>query len=128
VPTISTPANPVETDVGTPSPAATPLRTAALNAPSPASAAALASKLAVMPESDGATLHCVAVSVMCFKMGRITVPPAIVLATEGLTRSPTPADIKAGVAVEEFSAKNPPPSWTAHAQRLRSQACSKEYQ
>ena len=35
------------------------------------------------PEPDGATLHCVSVNVMVFKHGRITVPPALVLAGEG---------------------------------------------
>ena len=39
------------------------------------------------PEADGATLHCVSVSVLCFKIGRITVPPAIVLAAEGFSRA-----------------------------------------
>jgi len=33
--------------------------------------------------SDGSVLHCVAVSVYCFKMGRITVPPKVVLSTCG---------------------------------------------
>ncbi|CAE6484339.1 unnamed protein product [Rhizoctonia solani] len=32
---------------------------------------------------DGALLHCVAVSAICFKYGRITVPPNVVLATSG---------------------------------------------
>ncbi|KAH9035170.1 hypothetical protein EDB83DRAFT_2525126 [Lactarius deliciosus] len=35
------------------------------------------------PELDGATLHCISVNVMVFKHGRITVPPALVLAGEG---------------------------------------------
>ncbi|KAI9447495.1 hypothetical protein H4582DRAFT_1803022 [Lactarius indigo] len=35
------------------------------------------------PEPDGATLHCISVNVMVFKHGRITVPPALVLAGEG---------------------------------------------
>lgn len=40
-------------------------------------------------EPDGATLHCVSVSELCFKIGRITVPPAVVLGLEGFHRLPT---------------------------------------
>jgi hypothetical protein len=36
------------------------------------------------PEPDGATLHCISVNVTVFKHGRITVPPTLVLAGEGL--------------------------------------------
>lgn len=42
--------------------------------------------LAPTPEPDGATLHCVSVSELCFKIGRVTVPPAVVLASEGFSR------------------------------------------
>ncbi|CEL58631.1 hypothetical protein RSOLAG1IB_08693 [Rhizoctonia solani AG-1 IB] len=34
-------------------------------------------------DTDGALIHCIAVSAICFKHGRITVPPNIVLATSG---------------------------------------------
>jgi hypothetical protein len=78
------------------------------------------------PELDGATVHCVGVSVMCFKIGRITIPPAIAMACEGFTRRPTPSDD--GAPVAGYSATNPPPSWTKHAQKLRSQKFTKEYQ
>jgi hypothetical protein len=54
---------------------------------SPAVAAAAAAA-AVAPEPDGATLHCVSVNVVVFKHGRITVPPALVLAGEGLGATP----------------------------------------
>jgi len=37
-------------------------------------------------EPDGATLHCIAVAQTCFKWGSITVPPAVVLASEGFTK------------------------------------------
>jgi hypothetical protein len=40
-------------------------------------------------EPDGATLHCVSISQLCFKHGRITVPPAIVLAGNGYCAYPT---------------------------------------
>lgn len=43
---------------------------------------------AIAPEPDGATLHCVSVNVVVFKHGRITVPPALVLAGEGLGATP----------------------------------------
>jgi len=49
----------------------------------PADAARAATAAAREPEPDGATLHCISVNVMVFKHGRITVPPALVLAGEG---------------------------------------------
>jgi hypothetical protein len=60
-------------------------------APAPstaATAAAVAAAAEVKPESDGATVHCVSVNVMVFKHGRITVPPALVFAGEGLGTTP----------------------------------------
>ena len=36
------------------------------------------------PEAEGEVLHCVTVSQLCYKLGRITVPPAVVLAGAGL--------------------------------------------
>ena len=59
--------------------------TTGTNAP-PASAAAVAA--AVAPEPDGAMVHCVSVNVLVFKHGRITVPPALALAGEGLGATP----------------------------------------
>jgi hypothetical protein len=59
-------------------------------------------------------------------MGRITVPPAVVIASEGLHRSPD-VDTQSGVVPKLYSAMNPPPTWTQHAQRLRSTANVKEY-
>ena len=53
-----------------------------------ATAAAAAAAAAVAPEPDGATLHCVSVNVVVFKHGRITVPPTLVLASEGLGATP----------------------------------------
>ena len=50
----------------------------------PADAIRAAAAAAREPEPDGATLHCISVNVMVFKHGRITVPPALVLAGEGL--------------------------------------------
>lgn len=53
-----------------------------------ASRAAAIAAAAIAPESDGATLHCVSVNVVVFKHGRITVPPALALAGEGLGATP----------------------------------------
>ncbi|KAJ3850025.1 hypothetical protein EV368DRAFT_46135 [Lentinula lateritia] len=69
----------------------------------------LASKLLSTGEPDGATLHTITISQMCFKMGRITVPPAVVFAANGLcvppvSTSDTPAP-------EPYSLTNPPPHW-----------------
>jgi len=38
---------------------------------------------------DDETLHCTVVSQMCFKLGRLTVPPALVIAAAGFGVSPT---------------------------------------
>ncbi|KAH7911510.1 hypothetical protein BJ138DRAFT_1085416 [Hygrophoropsis aurantiaca] len=73
------------------------------------------------PEPDGATLHCIAISRMCFKHGRITVPPAVAMACEGFSKPP-PASPghkpESEPVVAAYSATNPPPSWV-HAQNLR---------
>jgi len=61
----------------------------------------LAAKLAITPEPDGATLHTVCVSEFCFKIGRITIPPAVVMASSGFTGA------DAGV----YSHVNPPPHY-----------------
>ncbi|OBZ73958.1 hypothetical protein A0H81_06091 [Grifola frondosa] len=47
----------------------------------PPTAAALVA-LAAREEPDGATLHCLSISEMCCKVGRITVPPPLVLAAD----------------------------------------------
>ncbi|RXW19049.1 hypothetical protein EST38_g6813 [Candolleomyces aberdarensis] len=55
------------------------------------------SNLIAAEEPDGATLHTIAVSHLCFKVGRITIPPSIVFAFNGLTG--------------HESGSNPPPHW-----------------
>lgn len=60
-------------------------------------------------EEDGATLHCVAVCELCFKVGRITVPPAIVLAAEGFSVPPSPSPLKESASA--YSLAHPPPSF-----------------
>ncbi|KAF5349837.1 hypothetical protein D9758_014015 [Tetrapyrgos nigripes] len=39
---------------------------------------------------EGYTLHTVTVSLMCFKIGRITIPPVLVMAASGLCTPPSP--------------------------------------
>ncbi|KAF9061737.1 hypothetical protein BDP27DRAFT_1428657 [Rhodocollybia butyracea] len=72
----------------------------------PTDMAKLTAALLASEEPDGATLHTVTVSQMCFKMGRITVPPAIVFAANGLGAPPAPS------ALDTYSATNPPPHWS----------------
>ncbi|KAI0920202.1 hypothetical protein AcW1_002010 [Taiwanofungus camphoratus] len=95
-----------------------------------AQAQALAAALRAHEEPDGATLHCVAVSTVCFKMGRITVPPALVIASDGFSVGPEASakanaegngyangDAKAPV-LKPYSHSNPPPHWK-HVLQLR---------
>lgn len=63
-----------------------------------------AAQMKITEEPDGATLHCVAASELCFKHGRITVPPAIVLASSGFS-------IPAPSGSQPYSHSNPPPHW-----------------
>jgi hypothetical protein len=63
----------------------------------PADAAAAAVR---KPEPDGATLHCISVNVTVFKNGRVTVPPALVLAGEGLGATHAQGVAARGRAVE----------------------------
>lgn len=73
---------------------------------------ALAAAQSQTNEPDGAVLHCVAISYICFKHGRITVPPGVILPCEGFSNLPsTPSDAP-------FSPTNPPAHWKK-AQALR---------
>ncbi|KAF8121142.1 hypothetical protein EV363DRAFT_1366696, partial [Boletus edulis] len=66
-------------------------------------------------EPDGAILHCVAVARNCFKQGRITVPPAIVLASEGFTKPYGDAgnvdSVTTDAGMGSYSHAKPPPNW-----------------
>ncbi|CAA7263928.1 unnamed protein product [Cyclocybe aegerita] len=62
---------------------------------------AVAAGLAVREEPDGAVVHTVVVSQVCYKIGRITVPPALILATNGFT------------GAEGHSRASPHPQWAA---------------
>lgn len=95
-------------------------------ADSRAIAAALRTQARVHAEPDGATLHCVAVSALCFKIGRITVPPSLALACEGLCSGPEASPhangsgdaTKSSSAPKPYSHANPPPFWP-QVKRLR---------
>jgi hypothetical protein len=65
----------------------------------------LAEGLAQTEQDDGWTLHAISVSLGCFKIGRITVPPAVMLPYNGLSSS------------GGYSRTNPPPHWN-HVQSL----------
>jgi hypothetical protein len=110
-------------DMGTPSPASNGLSTPTanghsnvgqeMNAADEDGLVALTARLT--PEGNAAedttstmtaTVHCTSVSQLCFKHGRITVPPAIALATNGYS-SPPPSS-----SSPSYSHDNPPPHWS----------------
>jgi hypothetical protein len=68
---------------------------------------AAAASFTTSEEPDGAILHTIAVSEVCFKVGRITIPPALVLATNGLSAPPS----EFGSLLASYSRTNPPPHW-----------------
>lgn len=82
------------------------------NANSPAAVRALAESALRKEEPDGATLHCVSVAELCFKIGRITVPPAIALAMNGFSVASATGAL--------YSHENPPPHWDAVKKLLSS--------
>ena len=63
----------------------------------------LADGIATAERDDGWTLHAVSVSLGCFKIGRITVPPAVMLPYNGLSSSSSGSG--------DYSCTNPPPHW-----------------
>jgi len=60
---------------------------------------AAASSLINTTEPDGAVVYTVAIAQLCFKIGRITVPPELAYAMNGLA------------STEGYSHENPPPHW-----------------
>lgn len=97
---------------GQPSDIATPLvgsgtTTPLLQPSSKANSAERIAQLIPTEEADGATLHCISVSELCFKIGRITVPPAVVFAAEGFC-SPSSTS-----SAQPYSLTNPPPNFIA---------------
>ncbi|KAJ1300414.1 hypothetical protein OPQ81_005234 [Rhizoctonia solani] len=94
IPSISTPATPLVTEASTPaefvkikSQNATTLETSRVD--KELSSTAIPKPMLRRHDVDGALLHCVGVSVICFKHGRITVPPKVVLATSGYSLTET---------------------------------------
>jgi hypothetical protein len=90
---------------------------------------ALSARFAHTPEPDGATLHCVHISQICFKIGRVTVPPTIVLASNGFSSppSPPPPPASSGTKIQAnkvvpYSHANPPPHWA----RVKALRCKPE--
>lgn len=77
---------------------------------SSADLAALARAQLHKPEPDGATLHCLSMSILCFKMGRITVPPGVVFAAEGHSRPPA-AGTNSSAQPKPYSHSNHPPHY-----------------
>ncbi|KDQ23283.1 hypothetical protein PLEOSDRAFT_1048928 [Pleurotus ostreatus PC15] len=85
-------------------------------------------------EPDGAVLHTVSISQICFKHGRITVPPALVLAINGFSASPrrsaSPSSMETSSVVNislpntgspqttAYSCANPPPHWDTVRQMM----------
>ncbi|CAE6441347.1 unnamed protein product [Rhizoctonia solani] len=90
IPVITTPSTPLVTETSTPAEPAVPVN----GALTPLDASTVDTKLApnTSPkpvlrthDHDGALIHCIAVSTYCFKHGRITVPPKVVLAMCGFS-------------------------------------------
>jgi hypothetical protein len=67
---------------------------------------------AIPTEPDGSIIHAVSIVHICFKSGRITVPPAIVLATNGFSVPPPPSESSTAPSAA-YSSTNPPPHWTS---------------
>ncbi|KAF5377997.1 hypothetical protein D9757_010690 [Collybiopsis confluens] len=66
------------------------------------------------------TLHTVCVSRVCFKHGRITVPPAVLMATNGVSVHPWElAGAQSSTSEQpKYSPSNPPPTWTSESKKL----------
>jgi hypothetical protein len=82
-----------------------------------------AAQLKITEEVDGATLHCIVISQLCFKLGRITVPPGLVLAISGFCAPPPPSP--SGDSAQAYSRSNPPPHYT-HVQSFFSSPTSRK--
>ncbi|KAJ7768942.1 hypothetical protein B0H16DRAFT_273697 [Mycena metata] len=68
-------------------------------------------------EPDGAVLYTVAVSQLCYKHGRITVPPAVILAANGFYSGPAPSPSSTSTSTSTSTSANrspnqgKPPHW-----------------
>ncbi|KAJ3904850.1 hypothetical protein F5879DRAFT_39383 [Lentinula edodes] len=84
-----------------------------LSPPSPAPSSNSSSYTLPTHESNdpnGVKLHTIAVSRICFKHGRITVPPAIVFATNGVSVHPWEVEVNATTTNTTMDAPLTPPS------------------
>jgi len=80
IPSITTPSTPIVTEPSTPGEPTIPSSLSALDA------SRVDTKLSPKThDDDGALIHCIAVSTYCFKHGRVTVPPTVVLAMSGFS-------------------------------------------
>ncbi|KAF8601041.1 hypothetical protein BDV93DRAFT_510315 [Ceratobasidium sp. AG-I] len=80
IPSITTPSTPLVTEPSTPGEPTIPSTMSTLDA------SRVDTKLSPKThDDDGALIHCIAVSTYCFKHGRVTVPPTVVLAMSGFS-------------------------------------------
>ncbi|KAJ7744061.1 hypothetical protein DFH07DRAFT_925202 [Mycena maculata] len=86
IPTLKTPATPLTNGAGTPANGNANGSPNENESPE-AIAGALLARAAAQDEEDGALLYTIVVSQLCFKHGRISVPPAVVLAANGFHAS-----------------------------------------
>ncbi|KAI0648962.1 hypothetical protein C8Q79DRAFT_905075 [Trametes meyenii] len=88
----------------------TPIPSSASSAPS---TNGLIAQLLERPEPDGAIVNCIAVSEVVCKIGRITIPPALVYAMDGFCCAPPATAESSGdeKASKAYSRENPPPHW-----------------
>ncbi|THH30138.1 hypothetical protein EUX98_g4032 [Antrodiella citrinella] len=84
-------------------------------APYDSALSSLIASLSEREEPDGATLHCVVISEVCFKIGRITVPPAVAIASDGFHARPAASEADLTKVPEPYSLSNPPP----HMEKIR---------
>ncbi|KAJ7079451.1 hypothetical protein B0H15DRAFT_933532 [Mycena belliarum] len=78
-------------------------------------AKALLARAVVAREADGAVLYTVTVAQLCYKFGRRTVPPAVILAANGFA-APLPSADPSGIdTTPTYSLAAPPPHWAATA-------------
>lgn len=90
---------------------ATPSSSTPLGASSQDTSTALKAAVASListGEPDGAVLHTISVSEVCFKIGRITVPPALAIAANGFSAPPSEFGDS---SLTTYSKTNPPPNW-----------------
>jgi len=121
---IRTPADGLETPATPANPVFTSSQTSSSSDIGAAMRAIAAAQLRITEEADGATLNCISISQMCFKHGRITVPPGIVLAASGFCAPPPPSP--SGESAPVYSRTNPPPHYS-HVRNFVSSLTTREY-